>query len=133
MKKWTPIILILFTLWGGCSQRKIQEKPVMAESIHNLDFSQALQQIQNETYRKFLLKFREQFSEQDRITITEHPEYFEAIVSHPDTRTEDGQIYTGGAEQYFINKKSGEVTMGWHEHPMIIEEIQKKPIDKDEL
>jgi hypothetical protein len=42
-----------------------------------------------------------------------HDDHYEIIVTHPSTETG-----TGGAEQYFLNKKTGRWEMGWHEHPM---------------
>ncbi len=52
--------------------------------------------------------------------VTEHKDYYEIIVTRISSKE-----YTGGAEQYYLDKKTGKSKMGWHEHPMPLPEIQK--------
>ncbi len=58
-------------------------------------------------------KFKAAFAVTDDFVVTDKGDTYEIIVTHPST---DGA--TGGAEQYILNKKTGEWEMGWHEHPM---------------
>jgi hypothetical protein len=60
-----------------------------------------------------------------RMIVTESKDLYEIIVYHPSSPG-----LKGGVEQYFLNKKTGESHMGWHEHPMKIQEYiieQKDP------
>lgn len=60
-----------------------------------------------------LSAFKAAFGADDNFDVTDKGDHFEIIVSHPSTESE-----TGGAEQYFLDKKTGKWRMGWHEHPM---------------
>lgn len=60
-----------------------------------------------------LEKFKASQGAGSRFSVTEHADHYEVIVTHPSSGDQ-----TGGAEQYFVDKKTGEAKMGWHEHPM---------------
>ena len=62
---------------------------------------------------KLLIKFQKQYTSEDRIDVEEFKDYYKITVDHP---VNEG--YTGGAECYKLDKKTGETEMIWHEHPM---------------
>ena len=67
-----------------------------------------------------LVEFKRSFSETDRFYIAELEDRFEITVSH---RSSGG--YTGGAEAYSLDKRSGKIMMLWHEHPMRMPGIEE--------
>ncbi|MBN1185066.1 MAG: hypothetical protein JXB49_22460 [Bacteroidales bacterium] len=69
--------------------------------------------------QNILIEFKKPFTEDDRITVEEFPEYYEIIVNHPSNNK-----LLGGAECYQVDKKNGESKMIWHEHPEPLPEIQ---------
>lgn len=60
--------------------------------------------------------FKGAFGSEDTFDVNDKGDHYEIIVSHPSTES-----HTGGAEQYFLDKKTGKWRMGWHEHPMPME------------
>ena len=85
----------------------------MAQSnIVDMDIQDAIAKVKEAKYREYLEKFRQEYSD-CQISVTEQEDRFELVVIHP----AEGDV-TGGAEQYFIDKATGQVSMGWHEHPM---------------
>jgi len=62
------------------------------------------------------------------ITVSEFDNHYEIIVYHQS----NSPNYTGGAEQYLLDKQTGKWTMGWHEHPMQIQPIQIEPHEKND-
>ena len=78
----------------------------------------SVETIKDEKYKKLVSQFIKGCEPGANISITEHEDYFEIIVSHPSTTDPSGKTYSGGAEQYFLDKKTGKTKMGWHEHPM---------------
>ena len=77
--------------------------------------------------REFLRRFMENHVNEGDVVrlVNEDENAYEFIVSHPGEKG-----WTGGAEQYFLDKKTGDVTMGWHEHPMQVPEIVVEPPDR---
>jgi hypothetical protein len=67
----------------------------------------------------FLKAFQENYHKVTQFSVTEFPGHYEILVSRPG---EEG--YTGGAECYEMDKKTGKTRMIWHEHPMKIPEIE---------
>ena len=84
----------------------------MTEPIVDMEIEGALELIQDKKHRDILIQHQKEHGSSE-ITVTEKEDVFETIVTHPSTEDQ-----TGGAEQYFVDKKTGESTMGWHEHPM---------------
>jgi len=85
------------------------------KSFQHIDIEKAIELIKVEKYTKMLFEFKNRFQESDSILVSSHNNYFEIIVTHPSNDNS-----SGGAEQYFLDKKTGEYKMGWHEHPMEI-------------
>ncbi|MFH1024187.1 MAG: hypothetical protein V1809_12475 [Planctomycetota bacterium] len=76
-----------------------------------------------------LTHFFETQQKESKMTVTERNDLYEITVHHPSSPG-----LQGGAEQYFLDKKTGEWKMGWHEHPMKMRESiiqQKDPGDAD--
>ena len=72
--------------------------------------------------RRILTSFRKAFPDCD-LHIREHLRYYEIVVQrHSETTPEKGLV-SAGAEQYFLDKKTGLWKMGWHEHPMYNEKF----------
>lgn len=89
------------------------EPQVVTEPAARLSLDQAIEQEEDQRLRAHLVSFAEGLHEEDRTRVTEHDDRWEIVVSHPSSGGS-----TGGAEQYFVDKVTGEATMGWHEHPM---------------
>jgi len=75
----------------------------------------------NQNQIKLLKEFKKQYGDTHRMTVSEFKDHYEIIVSHPNSNE-----YTGGAECYRLNKKTGITEMIWHEHPMEIPDINKE-------
>lgn len=116
MRKFLILILCVFLLfWGETYGKKDKRRTLaMNSQILDMEFDRALSYIKNERYRKFLLEFKRKHAD-SKLIVTEHPDNFEVVVIHPSNND-----MTGGAEEYFIDKSTGSVKMGWHEHPMDI-------------
>ncbi len=112
MKRFVLIIFLLCAIVKFMPAQSVKEKTVMRQNNSPTDITQILNQLKNERYRALLQKFRETHPEA-KIMVTEYSDRFELLVTHPASANR-----TGGAEQYFIDKATGKVTMGWHEHPM---------------
>lgn len=89
---------------------------LMSNPIKDIDIDKAIELEKSDTNKNILINFKKTFSPEDMMLVTSHYDYFEIIVSHPDTVD-----YTGGAEQYYVDKKTGNSKMGWHESPMPIQ------------
>lgn len=87
--------------------------PCRAQTIQDADMDTAIKTEQDADQKRLLEQFRERFGPDDSFQVTERGGQYEIIVSHP---SQDG--WTGGAEQYFLDKETGETRLGWHEHPM---------------
>jgi hypothetical protein len=103
-----------------------REAAPMNGAIVNMKIKEAIELVTEKKYKKILTQHRERHVDSE-ITVTDKGDVFETIVTHPPTEDE-----TGGAEQYFIDKKTGETTMGWHEHPMELPETIDGNGDVDE-
>lgn len=93
-----------------------------------LPITEAIDLVKDKQHREFLVGYAKGLGPGDDAVVAQHETSFEFIVSHA---SHDGR--TGGAEQYFMDKKTGKITMGWHEHPMpmpemIEEKVEDKPI-----
>ena len=110
------LILVFLLSWIsiGCDETAGRVK-IMEGPIQNMELEQAIGLIQNKNHKKMLREFQTRFSEKNSFIVTSLDTHFEIIVSRPSTGD-----YTGGAEQYFLDKQTGTVKMGWHEHPMAI-------------
>ena len=78
----------------------------------------ALKSIKDDKHRKLVAKFIKSCGKVSHVSMVEHEKNFEIIITHPSHTDNSGERYTGGAEQYFLDKETGKVKMGWHEHPM---------------
>jgi hypothetical protein len=92
---------------------------LMSDSIKHLEIDKAIALVKSDKHKKFLSDFKNAYTSEDSILVTSHYGHFEMIVSPPDTVD-----YTGGAEQYFLDKRTGNSKMGWHESPVPIEKGQ---------
>lgn len=92
---------------------------LMSEPIKHLEIDKVIALVKSDTHKKFLNDFKNAYTSEDSILVTSHYGHFEIIVSHPDTVD-----YTGGVEQYFLDKRTGNSKMGWHESPRPIAKSQ---------
>ena len=90
-----------------------------------IKIEEMIEQQKDKRQKEILLKFRSSFQKDDRIRVTEHKDHYEITVSHPST--EDS---TGGAEGYSLDKKTGESSMTWHEHPMDMPKVKEEKKDE---
>ncbi len=90
----------------------------MSQPIEEMEIEKAIELVNDEKQRKILTQFKDGCKKDDNITVTEFENYYEIIVSHHTITHSPDERYTGGAEQYFLDKKTGKTKMGWHEHPM---------------
>jgi hypothetical protein len=103
--------LILLALMGfGC---------IMNNKFELIEIDKAIDLTKSEDHKKLLMDFKSQHTGAESILVTSHSSNFEIIVT--DKSSED---YTGGAAQYFLDKKTGDIKTGWHEAPMKIEKDQ---------
>ncbi len=92
----------------------------MEKSVKDrVNIEQAIDMVNEIQQKKWLSEFLQRHQAQgSTVVVEEHEANYELIV----TRSSNEKGYTGGAEQYFIDKKTGEEKMGWHEHPMQLPE-----------
>ena len=106
--------LLLGVLIGCAPEEKHQlQSDRGSMAIDNIEIDRAIELVTDSHQKKFLSDFKRQFSPDDSMRVISQSGQFEIIVSHP---SQDN--YTGGAEQYFLDKATGRYEMGWHEHPM---------------
>jgi len=108
----------------GCFHQIAKEANLMTGPIVGMEIDKAIELVTDKKCKEILIqhKIEHEYSE---ISVTEKEDIFETIVTHPST-----EYKTGGAEQYFIDKKTGKSTMGWHEHPMVLPESVKSDFDE---
>ena len=82
-------------------------------AIDNMEIDSAIALVTDNHQKKMLSDFKRHFPPDDSMRVTDQGGRFEIIVSHPSRDN-----YSGGAEQYFLDKATGRYEMGWHEHPM---------------
>ena len=111
-----PFLLLIFT---GCDETT-GGVTLLEGPMQNIDIEKAIGLVQNQKHKKMLRDFKNSFSKKDSFIVTSLEDQFEIIVTHPST---DG--FTGGAEQYLLDKQTGKYKMGWHEHPMQFSKPQK--------
>ena len=85
----------------------------LSKQIKNMEIEQAVPLIKDDRQKQMLMDFKCRFNDGDSFAVTSHPNNFEIMVSHP---SDDNS--TGGAEQYFLDKNTGKIKVGWHEPPM---------------
>jgi len=71
--------------------------------------------VKNHRQRKFLSKFRQTLDDEDSVLVEEYEDHYEIKVIHPSKGN-----YSGGAEKYSLDKKTGNTRIIWHEHPVRI-------------
>ena len=117
MKSGILIVSIWFAISAliSCAPEEQHQLQSVREpvTIDNIDIDSAIELVTDNYQKKILADFKRHFSPEDSIRVTSQGGQFEIIVTHP---SQDN--YTGGAEQYFLNKETGRYEMGWHEHPM---------------
>ena len=109
----------------------MKEAKSMPNQIVHMRIEKAIEILDNEDYRNILSQFMEAHKD-SQITVTEKQDVFEAIVHHPSYSLSENEHYTGGAEQYFIDKTTGSSKIGWHEHPMKIHNPIQGEINADD-
>ena len=77
------------------------------------------QKADDKIQQALLIEFKNRYTKSDHISVNEQNDCYEITVSHPSMNG-----YTGGAEAYRIDKKTGITKMIWHEHPMELPEIE---------
>jgi hypothetical protein len=74
--------------------------------------------VKSEQAKKALANFLAGLSRVENINISDRGDCYEIVVSHLPQEIAPGEVLTGGAEQYFLDKTTAAIDMGWHEHPM---------------
>ncbi len=98
---------------AGERGRKMGE--IQSEEI---GLQEMIERVNDKMQQKILTQFKNTLQDGDTALVTEFEDHYEITVVHT---PEDG--YTGGAEGYSLDKKTGKVEMLWHEHPMEIPEL----------
>ncbi len=109
------IVFIFFNITVHAQNDKTDQFTDSAVRYISNNIEDLIKQKQNDKYQQsILINFRKQFEKGDIIrVINEFQNYYEITVDH---EAPDG--FTGGTEAYRLNKKTGELKMIWHEHPM---------------
>jgi len=102
----------------------------------HVDIEQAIGMVKDVAHKKWLSEFMQQQTRGGgSVSVEENETHYELMVTLPSAEKD----YTGGAVQYLMDKKTGEVDMGWHEHPMYLpgeivpEEIVPEEIVPEEI
>ncbi len=111
------IFALIIVILAGCESGKSNKDTTMTgpPKIENMEIDAAIESIPDGKQKKMLLKFKRRFEKGAAFNVTSRKACFEIIVTHRSDKDR-----TGGAEQYFLDKKTGQWKMGWHEHPMAI-------------
>lgn len=117
MNRFFVIFSLIIVIFTGCESGRSTHGATMTgqPKIENMEIDGAIESIPDGKQKKMLLKFKRRFEKGAAFLVTSRKDCFEIMVTH---RAEGD--HTGGAEQYFLDKETGESTMGWHEHPMTI-------------
>lgn len=108
MRKSLLVIIMVFAV-PGCSS--VHQKK---EATMDLTIEEAIKAKKDRHQIAILTRFLEAHKgAAERISVVEHETRYEITVHRTSSASE-----TGGAEQYFLDKTTGEWKMGWHEHPM---------------
>lgn len=130
MKIFNCLIIYFVIILFGCTPKsmnmdnsltdsnKNKQEELMLKLNPSKNKEDILKSIKNDKHRHLLSQFIDSCGKDDNISITEHEHSFEIIIDHPSYADGKGNRYTGGAEQYILDKKTGKIGMGWHEHPM---------------
>ena len=120
MKHLSILLIPLFLVQIGC----ISHKPMADKSIDDKIVNQLINieelitlNRSNKKQQKILIQFRNNCQADDSILVKEFINYYDIIVEHPSANG-----FTGGAEGYKVDKKTGKSEMIWHEHPMELPE-----------
>ncbi len=124
MKSLIYFCLMNLLILSGCGFVAMEEDKPMEEAIENMDIDEAIQLVKDKFQKEMLTRYKADHSTDSDISVTEYDAYFEIIISHASFINTIGERYSGGAEQVFLDKKTGRASMGWHEHPMKIPEVK---------
>jgi hypothetical protein len=100
--------------------QQIEKTNIMTEKIAQISIDEAIDVVKDSLIQAKLIEFRNGCNKNDNVTVEELENQFEIIVSHASFMDKKGNVFSGGAEQYLLHKKTGVINMGWHEHPMQI-------------
>ena len=114
-------LLVSFSVQAQTDSSKISIAPIDINELIKLKEADKYQQ-------KVLIDFKNSQSTEDCLSVEEFKDHYKIIVEHPDTNN-----YTGGAEAYKVNKKTGKSEMIWHEHPMKFPEIKNQEEEKKKM
>jgi hypothetical protein len=117
------IFLILLFGFNVIRGQENQNTTKMTNEYKVFPIKDAVELVKDSLMRSKLIEFKNDCSPNDDITVEEFENYFEIIVSHPSFEDSYGNVFSGGAEQYFLDKEKGKISMGWHEHPMQMPEM----------
>jgi len=112
---WMGIVLLFQT---GAAGRLYAEEAKTATPMQNIRLKDAIPAVEDVGQQQALRQFQEQCDAAAEVYVTAYEAYFEIIVVHPVFTDTAGNVFTGGAEQFLLDKKTGATSMGWHEHPM---------------
>lgn len=112
---WMGILLLVQT---GAAGGLYAEEAKTATPMQNIRLKDAVPAVEDVGQQQALRQFQEQCDDAAEAYVTEYESYFEIIVIHPGFTDTAGNVFTGGAEQFLLDKKTGATSMGWHEHPM---------------
>jgi hypothetical protein len=127
MKRLIVVALILLVP-TGCSVPRQREASKMRESPVSIEL--LIKSKNDKKQIDILTRFVEAFQKgHESIIVTESNDCYEIIVSHRYSSDDDETVWQS-AEQYFLDKKTGEWKIGWQETPMKTEAFiieQKDP------
>jgi hypothetical protein len=116
MKKLIVISLILLAQTGCLSVPHQKEASKMSESPVSIE--DLIKTKKDKKQAAVLTRFAETFQKShESISVTESNDRYEIIVSHRYSSDGDETVWQS-AEQYFLDKKTGEWKIGWQETPM---------------
>ncbi len=111
------LLIFSFILSGCLAKEKIIEKK-SDKPVVTIDIDKLIHMNRDSGVRAKLSGFKDGIqTRNDHLSVSEYTEYYEIIISHKSYLSPAGKNYSGGAEQHLLFKKTGELRMGWHEHP----------------
>ncbi len=114
------VLIIFFSIIIKAQNSMENETKVNTFIVESISIDEIIKLKEKEKQQQTLLiEFKNKYQKDDKISVKEFQTYYELTIDHPSKND-----YTGGAECYKLDKKSGKTNMIWHEHPMKLPKLE---------
>lgn len=112
---WNLPICLLFSIITFNATCMAQSHKVSKPMNEGVSIDEMIKIVKDHRQKEILSKFRQTLDNEDSTLVEEYEDHYEIQVIHPPKGN-----YSGGAERYSLDKKTGNTRIIWHEHPVRI-------------